>query len=197
MRLNPVPPTDLRLRYNAPFMKRRLFAILSALSLLLFIAIGVSHIRSYNHYDLLDVRRFGCEFGVRHGDGILCILFARDEPLPHGGIPAPRWDLHLGQMPTGRSMHDLATPRPNRRGFGFHVARTRGRPVGNWTHGNRLLLLVYTPYWLPQTASAILPTLWLVLRLRARRRRRTGLCPTCGYDLRATPDRCPECGTTP
>ena len=37
--------------------------------------------------------------------------------------------------------------------------------------------------------------LW-VEREMAKRRRSDGLCPCCGYDVRASPGGCPECGET-
>src|SRR5687768_8365562 len=50
------------------------------------------------------------------------------------------------------------------------------------------------PYWSAVLLASAAPVLRLV-SARRRRRPRTGLCPRCGYDLRATPGRCPECGT--
>ena len=42
--------------------------------------------------------------------------------------------------------------------------------------------------------TAIPPAVFLVLRLLFRSRKDNGICDSCGYDLRATPRRCPECG---
>jgi hypothetical protein len=53
---------------------------------------------------------------------------------------------------------------------------------------------VVLPLWLVTMACAILPARWIYQRAVARRRKREGHCPACGYDLRASKERCPECG---
>jgi hypothetical protein len=55
--------------------------------------------------------------------------------------------------------------------------------------------MVIVADWFLVLAFAALPAYRLFRRLR--RRHRPGFRPACEYDLRATPDRCPECGTIP
>ncbi len=50
-------------------------------------------------------------------------------------------------------------------------------------------------YWLLSVPGLVGSVLVMRKGLTLRHRRRGGLCLTCGYDLRATTDRCPECGT--
>jgi hypothetical protein len=46
-------------------------------------------------------------------------------------------------------------------------------------------------------ASLVIPAVRLASRQVKKRRHRVGYRILCGYDLRATPDRCPECGAAP
>jgi predicted RNA-binding Zn-ribbon protein involved in translation (DUF1610 family) len=56
---------------------------------------------------------------------------------------------------------------------------------------------IYIPHWMMLLLMLI--PIGAVIRRKHQRRRleNEGRCLACGYDLRATPDRCPECGTVP
>jgi hypothetical protein len=78
---------------------------------------------------------------------------------------------------------------------GFALAR--GWAVYDWTPARRMFHLIVIPSWLPPVLLGLLPAWWFPRRIRAwigHRRTRSGRCSACGYDMRGTPDRCPECG---
>jgi hypothetical protein len=82
------------------------------------------------------------------------------------------FDLQLKPRYNAFALHDWLQPR--------------------WSGRARSIAL---PYWAIAVAFCILPGIVLLRFIRHTHRSRVGRCPSCGYDLRATPDRCPECGT--
>jgi hypothetical protein len=56
--------------------------------------------------------------------------------------------------------------------------------------------VLFVPRLLFGTSLGALPLIVMIAnQLRRRQDRNEGVCRVCGYDLRATPERCPECGT--
>ncbi len=53
---------------------------------------------------------------------------------------------------------------------------------------------VQIPLWMPSAPFAVFLMFRFVPLGRSRKRQELGLCLKCGYDLRASKDRCPECG---
>jgi hypothetical protein len=186
-------------------MRRRLLNLLTALSLLLCVAAGALWVRSRRVGDwlthtvtdetALDYGRHVSEWAAFSGDG---------------GIQLSRlsytWGFGIGRQngmgdgwglrESGPKAGDDLGPWGDEFGFAFDVEESL-EPVDDGG-GTIALMPLYTaviafPHWFVVLLFAALPG-WRLHKHRWRQPR-PGLCAACAYDLRATPDRCPECGT--
>ena len=115
--------------------------------------------------------------------GLLCFYREGAYPLvPWGLSPESYWNLgdFIGVY-TDAPWHGFVY------GSGDDPYVTPGTPA---MHGWVLAL----PLWFITAMAATPLMIWGTSRVMRRRRRKGGFCATCGYDLRATPERCPECG---
>ena len=79
----------------------------------------------------------------------------------------------------------------------IHGTAQRWKPLrllqGDDRNSVRWLLVV--PHWFMTLLTGIWSVAWIWRWRRRRKRCTTTCCHVCEYDLRATPERCPECGT--
>ena len=181
---------------------RRLFMLCWALSLLLCAIAAIMLVRSFFVRDEIVWAQPG---------GSLVLINTREERVAVT-VVGPGWperrDVHWTrfwageQRPIERALWPMKAVRIDGWPLGVLVYRgwgwfTRGHGGDGPTYpitvvGLRWDVLVLLFALLPAARAVV------ALRRRIRRRRRLvrGLCPECGYDLRASSERCPECGRT-
>jgi hypothetical protein len=178
----------------------------AAVSLLMCLVVGILWVRSYFVSDGIvrwqqwsepQLVNFDLMHTIRTHPGGIELSYRRDVFRPPADaqmiswmtpVPHITWD-RFTDMPSG------VAGSPTYFGFAFRFT-TRGPPF--YPQGRDGMINV--PFWFLLMSAAIWPTWWSRRSLRRRqyqRRLSLGQCPACGYDLRATPDRCPECGHAP
>ncbi len=191
-------------RYDTS-VKRRLFTGLSVASLLLCVATLAPWVRSDYRADFVQHDWVGeltvQRWRIESKRGCFSSVFRREgrgeEVLELGGTNFSNYEVpdgDVGDLREGVENGPVFPQRPDLHstgwfhGFGFWLRR----PDPIESHQ-----AFWVPHWSVTLLFAIAPALRLRGAIRSRRRHRAGRCPTCGYDLRATPDRCPECGAVP
>ncbi|HWE92917.1 MAG TPA: hypothetical protein VG269_03015 [Tepidisphaeraceae bacterium] len=174
-------------------MFRRLFTLVSLLSFLLCVTTAVEWVRSYWWAD--EIGRAGQPYGVIastfNGRLLLGASPEYDGPAKFYAAradPAHMESLAEDMLYVDREYADEYNWKIGpRAGFYYRGMTFLGLPKS--THH------LMAPLWPIALASSLMPACWGLRLARRHRRACAGLCRHCGYDLRATPGRCPECGT--
>ena len=173
-------------------MKYRLRTILVSLPLLLFLAVCALWVRSYFSDD--TYAWYSDYAAKKHwyvasnlGGLVLCYTegHADDELQGFRSRPVSDWERN-GLLGDVFNLHRRRVERGIAGFWKFHSPR---RPTRNY-----LIQFWGLPYWFIFALAAPVPLITAIRRRRRRQRRDKNQCLSCGHDLRATPDRCPECG---
>ena len=180
-------------------MTRPVLNLLTALSLLLCVAVVALWVRSYFAADTVrrtyipDLHRHGVNLQADFNRGMARLsrydIWSHDTP----DFPVDHTPMLTSRYPR-RYSHE---PRPPERTADRYLLgfRYEDKTTSLWTAYTDRTRAVVVPLWVGVAVFGALPARALRHRLRGLRKANKGLCPTCGYDLRATPGRCPECGT--
>jgi hypothetical protein len=157
---------------------RRIITALAIISFLLCLGFITIWMISCFHEPQLTEQNFNRTLSIRSAHGQFKLIWSNWQPLAPNEKPPtePRFFGTIDWPTVG--IHGVWVPR-----------------IKDPTHYKGANAVLTFPCWLAVLMTALLP----MVRLASKKRKtsRPNHCTVCDYDMRATPKRCPECGSIP